>query len=138
MNDFLQQKLTDIENNPLSRFVNIHDLQSANGEGSLWFTVNSNTCNPNQKLHGGILYAMSDVCAFIALASLLPENRDAVTHDIQVSVMRAASEGDQLHFKAKVSKLGRRIAFINTQVIKGDSLIAEARVTKSLVDTSTP
>lgn len=134
MNDLLQQKLTDIAHNAFHRFIGIHDLSSANGEGNLQFTVNSNTSNPNNKLHGGILYAMCDVCAYVALASILPQNRDAVTHDIQISIMRAASEGDELLFEANVSKLGRNLAFINTQVFKGDTLIAEARVTKSLID----
>lgn len=131
MNHYLEQKLTDIANNPFHQFIGIHNLHSAKGEGGLQITVHKNISNPNCKLHDGIIYALGDVCGYIALASLLPENKEAVTHDIRVSVLRAANEGDTLLFRANVSKLGRNL---NTQVFKGDTLMAEARVTKSLID----
>ncbi len=131
----LQERITLIESNPFHQFSGIHQLESHEGEGSMLLTVREPIINPNGKLHGGILYAFSDVCAYLALLSLLKENQDAVTHDIHVSVMRAAGFGDQLQFKSKVTKLGRNIAFIKTQVLRNDELISEATLTKSILNT---
>lgn len=131
----LQERIKLIETNPLSQFAGIRQLESHDGEGSLLLRVGPSIINPNEKLHGGILYAFSDVCAYLALLSLLNQNQQGVTHDLHISVMRAANLGDELKFNAKVSKLGRNIAFIKTQVYRKDEIISEATVTKSIINT---
>lgn len=76
---------------------------------------------------------MSDVCAYAALLSRMDDETEAVTHDIQVSVMRPAALGDIVTFSADVTKPGRRISFMDVRVTVADKLIATARVTKSMI-----
>jgi len=76
---------------------------------------------------------LSDVCAMVGLMSRLPANQHAVTHDIHVSVMRSAAIGELVTFDSRIMQLGRRLCFCEVVVRGGNSTLATARVTKSLV-----
>ena len=129
----IEQRIQLIKDNCFHQYIGIEEISSQSGEGLLSFTVGDSVLNPNGKLHGGIFYALSDVCAYAGLVSLLPPSQDAVTHDIHVSVLRFAKGGDKIIFKSQVSKLGKRIAFINTNAYCEDLFLTEARVTKSII-----
>ena len=69
----------------------------------------------------------------VGLMSRLPADQHAVTHDIQVSVMRSAGPGDRVSFDSRITHLGRRLCFCEVVVQSGGKTLASARVTKSLV-----
>ncbi len=84
-------------------------------------------------LHGGVLYALMDAVAMLALLTQLDPGRHAVTHDLHVSVMRSAAAGEQVVLDGRVVRLGRSLAFVDVAARVGDTTIATARITKSLV-----
>ncbi len=125
--------LAGISQIPLHQFLGVRDLTSSDGIAHLNIDVNAQTANPAGMLHGGVAYALCDVVGYAALLSVLPEGMQAVTHDIQVSVMRAASLGDVVTFQGRVLKQGARIAFLDAEARVNGEVIASARVTKSLL-----
>lgn len=129
----MNQRLEKVINLPLHQQLGVKQISSSEGIGELPITVNESAVNPNGFLHGGIVYLLADVCAYAGLLSMLDPEQDAVTHDIHVSVIRPATLGDSLLFQSKVIRLGKRIAFLEVQVLKDNSIIASARVTKSIV-----
>ncbi len=129
----MNQRLEKVINLPLHQQLGVKQISSSEGIGELPITVNESAVNPNGFLHGGIVYLLADVCAYAGLLSMLDPKQDAVTHDIHVSVIRPATLGDSLLFQSKVIRLGKRIAFLEVQVLKDNSIIASARVTKSIV-----
>ncbi len=118
---------------PLHRFLGLHGLQAADGQASLKITVNENTANPAGVLHGGVAYALCDVVAYAALLTCIEAGAGAVTHDIHVSVIRAAPLGAEVEFRGQVVRKGGRIAFLDAQALSAGEIIASARVTKSLL-----
>lgn len=97
-------------------------------------TIGENALNPGGRLHGGVIYLLCDVCAYGGLASLMDDETDAVTHDIQVSVMRSVKPGETVDFRSNVLKMGKRVCFIEVRATVGESLVAAATVTKSFLE----
>lgn len=100
------------------------------------FRVNDYTANPFGVLHGGILYAMLDVAAFLAVVPQLADDEGAVSHDLHVSVLRAATSGEAVSLDATVLRHGRRIVFARVDAFDEQARrIASSHVTKSVIAT---
>lgn len=117
---------------PLHQFLGVTAINADAGRGALSITLSENVINPAGLFHGGVIYILCDVCAYGGLLSLLDDRTDAVTHDIQISVMRSAKLGDVVDFQSEVAKLGKTICFIDVKVTVSGQMIASARVTKSI------
>ena len=115
------------------RFLGVFDWYSNAGEGKLSIIVNENSANPNGVLHGGVIHSLCDVCASMALLEILPENTDAVTHDIHVSILRPAPLNKKVTFHANIIKQGKRICFVDSKALIENKMIATACVTKSII-----
>lgn len=122
---------------PLHRACDLAVLRSEAGQAEISFAVNDFTGNIIGTLHGGILYALMDVAAFMALLSVIPEGLHGVTADIQVSVLRAARAGDRVQVRGRVDRIGRTLANMRTEAFLatagGERLVATATVVKSLI-----
>ncbi|MBU1171510.1 MAG: PaaI family thioesterase [Proteobacteria bacterium] len=118
---------------PLHKHLGIDHMASSKGKGSLDFMVKDHLINATGVLHGGVVYALLDVCAYAGLISVLADDQDAVTHDIHVSVMRPARQGDQVFMESNILKLGRTLCFIDVSAHVQGKIIARATITKSLI-----
>ena len=130
----MDHRIEQVAHHPLHRHLGIENVESAAGSGRLSVTVGEQTVNPAGVFHGGVLYMLCDVCAYAGLLSRLDAATEAVTHDIHVSVMRVARPGDTVIFEATPVRVGRRIAFIDVSARVDDRIIAQARVTKTLIE----
>lgn len=83
--------------------------------------------------NAGVLYALMDSVAMLALVTQLPASRHAVTHDLHVSVIRPVPAGSRCRLAGEVVRLGRSIAFVDVTATVNGQVVATARVTKSLV-----
>ncbi|MES2715221.1 MAG: PaaI family thioesterase [Pseudomonadota bacterium] len=131
--DTLAARLQPLIDHPLHQQLGMHEVRSQDGAGHLAIVVNAHSCSPAGGLHGGVVYLLSDVCAMVGLLSRLPAGAHAVTHDIQVSVMRSAALGAHVCFDSHIVQLGRRLCFCEVVVRSGDRTLATAKVTKSLL-----
>ena len=129
----MDPRVAQVANHPLHRHLGIADVVSEAGTGRLSVAVGERTVNPAGVFHGGVLYMLCDVCAYAGLLSRLDAETEAVTHDIHVSVMRAAQPGEIVVFESTPVRVGRRIAFIDVRAVVGERVIAQARVTKTLI-----
>jgi uncharacterized protein (TIGR00369 family) len=123
---------------PLHAACGLEVLASAEGRSEIRFAVNEFSGNVIGTLHGGVLYTMADVAAFMALLSVIPPGRHGVTADIQVTVLRAARVGEQVLLRGRVDRLGRGLANMRAEAFverpEGEVLIATASVNKALID----
>lgn len=129
----MDQRIATIIAHPLHQFLGVTTIESEGGKGKLSVTINENTANPAGVFHGGAIYALCDVCGYCGLVSLIDDKTTAVTHDIQVSVMRAAPKGAVADFSSEVVKLGKKVCFIDVKVTVAGKIIASARITKTMV-----
>lgn len=122
---------------PLHQACGLELLSSEGGHSEIRFAVNDFSRNVIGTLHGGITYAMIDVAAFMALASVMPEGQHGVTVDIQVSVLRSASVGEAVHVRGRVDKVGRTLANLRSEAfvktVEGERLIATGTVVKAMI-----
>lgn len=134
MNDAAMKTLVEkIENLPYHRFIGLQITSWGNGQSEVLFPLSEATRNAFGAVHGGIYYTACDVGAFIATATLVPEDCLSVTSDINVSVMAAVRDGG-LTVKCRVLKKGKRNCYIESKVFdKDNNLTAVARITKALV-----
>jgi uncharacterized protein (TIGR00369 family) len=129
----MNQRLKKVLGLPLHRELGVTSIVSVDGRGTMDVTVNGKMVNVNGILHGGVVYLLCDVCAYGGLVSMLDDDTEAVTHDIHVSVMKSAREGDRVTFTSEVVRFGRTICFIDVKAAVGDQVIASARITKSIL-----
>ena len=128
-----RELLTSGESHPLHRMMGVEKIESVNGSSSIAFTVGDMSVNARGAFHGGVAYTICDMACYSALLGLLNEGENAATHDIHVSLLRAAVRGDRIVTTGKVIKRGRNVAFMEAEMHCGDELIARATVTKSIL-----
>ena len=133
----IRDVLAAVESHPLHRYIGVETIHAAQGRAHFEITVGSNTVNTYGAFHGGVVYTLCDMACYAALMSELAEGEDAVTHDIHVSLLRAAKIGDRIRFQGKVIKRGRNLGFMESEAYLGEQLIARATVTKSILKTKT-
>jgi len=118
---------------PYHRFIGIRILSWKQGQAELTFPLTDSTRNAYGAAYGGIYYTACDLAAFIATATLLPDDYFSVTSDINVSVMAAVLEGD-LTVRCTVLKKGRRNCYTDSRVFDKDgNLVAISRITKAIL-----
>ncbi len=132
MDSKMNDRLNAIPEHPFHQFLGVTSITSDKGCGALSVTLTENVINSAGILHGGAIYVLCDVCAYGGLVSLLDENTAAVTHDIQISVMRSARLGDVVDFRSEVVKMGKSVCFIDVKVTVSGEIIASARVIKTI------
>lgn len=128
-----QEILTSVETHPLHRMMGVEKIESGNGLATIAFTVGDMSVNARGAFHGGVAYTIYDMACYSALLSVLVEGENAATHDIHVSLLRAAMRGDRIVTTGKVIKRGRNVAFMEAQMHCNEELIARATVTKSIL-----
>ena len=129
----MNERILQVINHPLHRHLGVTCARSEDGRGSFCFTVGDTTVNPAGALHGGVLYLLCDVCAYMGLLSSLSGDLEAVTHDIHVSVLRGAARGDTVEMASHILKKGKNLCFIDVTATVSGQPIATARITKSLI-----
>lgn len=129
----MNQRLIPLIHHPLHKFMGVETIHAENGKGVFTIAVNKNIINPAGVLHGGVVYTLSDLCAYAGLLSILDSNLEAVTHDLHVSVMRSVASNAQVTFESQIQKMGKRVCFIDVSVSSSKERIASARVTKSII-----
>lgn len=129
----MTQRMQSVLNLPLHARLGITGAHAENGEAGFSFVVGDETVNPAGALHGGVVYLLCDVCAYLGLLSLLPDDLEAVTHDLHVSVLRASQRGDTVELSSRMLKKGKSVCFIEVSATCGGRDIARAAITKSLI-----
>lgn len=129
----LEQFLPFVTNHPLHRAMGVERIAAAEGQASTEILVGPDLVNPAGMFHGGVVYTVCDMVCFAALLSRLQPGETAATHDIHVSVMKAARLGERVLFTGRVLKHGRTLAFMEAEAHCGDTLLARATVTKSIL-----
>ncbi len=129
----MNPRLRKVLDHPLHKFLGVADISSDDGRGEIRIKVSEELVNPAGLFHGGVVYVLSDVCAYAGLLSLLEDSEEAVTHDLHVSVLRPAKLGDEVTFRPDVVKRGRQLCFLDVTASVNEKVIATARVTKSII-----
>ena len=87
--------------------------------------------NPNGVVHGGVIYSLADTGMGGALHSRLKEGELCSTVEIKIVYFRPVVSGT-LRCDSEVIRRGKRLAFTESEIHRGDRLIAKATGTFSI------
>ena len=118
---------------PLHRFLGMQLRDPEDPPAGVWFPVAGPAQNQAAVLHGGVVYTLLDVAAFLALIPQLGDEEHAVTHDLTVSLLRPVAAGQRVDVVGSVLRRGRTVAFLRAEAAVGGEVVAAAQVTKSIV-----
>ena len=118
---------------PLNRFLSMQLRDPADPSAGVWFPVGPSAQNQARLLHGGVVTALLDVAAYLALLPHLTAEEHAVTHDQAVSLLRPVSADRRVEVRGTVLRRGRAVAFLRADATVDGSLVATASVTKTVV-----
>jgi len=103
--------------------LSVDSKQSGKSTCSIAFT--ERLLNPNNVVHGGVIYSMADTGMGGALMSLLGDGQHCATIEIKMMYLKPAGHHD-LVCNTEVIKQGRRVAILESEVFSGGELIATA------------
>jgi len=126
-------ELDKVRNHDFHKYLGIEKIEAQDGKAVVEIEVKAHILNPAGVFHGGVIYTICDLTAFCALLSQLNEGEIGATNHISIQVMRATTLGAVVKFEAKIVKLGKRLAFLESEVFSNGKLIAKATVTKTLL-----
>ena len=102
------------------------EIQSSNdGKSTCLVTFKKTLLNPNNVLHGGVIYSLADTGMGAAISSVLNEGEKCATIEIKIMYIKPAGYFD-LICDTEVIKKGRRVALLESEVYSNDELIAKA------------
>lgn len=126
-------ELNKVRNHDFHKYLGIKQIDAEAGKAIVELEVKKHILNPGGTFHGGVIYTLCDITAFCALISQLAEKEIGVTNHFSIQVMRAVTLGATVKFEAKIIKLGKRLAFLESEAYSSGKLIAKATVTKTLL-----
>lgn len=134
----LERVLDSVLATPVHKLAGLRVISAKNGECEIHYEVNDFTANIQGMLHGGFICLMHDIADVLAVASILPAEKHAVTADTQTSILRPANRGDTIIVRAKVDRAGKTLAFIRSESFSrgkdgSEKLIATGALTKAIV-----
>jgi uncharacterized protein (TIGR00369 family) len=99
------------------------------GEGAsltLGLRAERKHCNTRGTVHGGVLATLADIALGYAMAFASTPPTGLVTANLTLDYAGAAREGDWLEARVDIQKQGRRLAFANCYITRGDERIVRA------------
>lgn len=133
----LDRVLDSVLSQPLHAAAQLELVSAADGRSEIRYQVNDMTSNVMGMLHGGVVCLMQDVGMSLAVSSLLPTEKHAVTAEAHSSLLRPANRGETIIVRSQVDRLGRAMAFMRSETFaRGadgtERLIATGSVTKAV------
>lgn len=110
---------------PFADLIGLTIDQKKDGNCTCSIPFQKTLLNPNNVVHGGVIYAMADNSMGGALASILEDEQLCATIEIKMTYLRPAGHHD-LSCRSTVIKKGRRVAMLESEVFSNAVLIAKA------------
>ncbi len=106
--------LTSKGYNPFCDMVGLEFSGCESGESRCFLEVNEKLYNPQNVLHGAVLYAMADTGMGAALYSLMEEDEGCATSEISIVYFKAVRSG-RLTCHTKVLHKGKRLSAMESR-----------------------
>ena len=120
---------------PFHRWAGLDLVALERGRGELGFTATDPLLAPGNYLHGGILNALLEPAALLALLGELQENENAMTIDIHVQHLRSIEKGAAVTLVGRLKRRGRSLAFCEAEAIVDGMVCTGAQITKAIQST---
>lgn len=131
--EYVRSLLRSWSSLPYDQFLGYSVKSYGEGRCIIEVPVTPNIIGAYNVVHAGIYYTMCEVATFIAAITALPEDKVAVTGDMNISVLKSVSEG-KLMVEAWVLKMGKRSCFMEARITDDSGQpVAAARSGKLII-----
>lgn len=110
---------------PFADLLGLVFEEDGGGTSLCTLPVHHGLFNPQNVVHGGVLYSLADTGMGGALYPLLQKNEYCATVEIKISYFKPVSSG-QLTCKSAVINKGKRIASLESEIWNEGKLVAKA------------
>ena len=128
--DYLAEVFPQIQADPVARFT---VLSVERGTCRIKLDAGERHLRPGGTVSGPTLFALADVAAYVCTLAHVGRRALAVTTNLNINFMRKASPGP-VEARARMLKLGRRLAVFEIEMTSAGSIVAHATATYSIPD----
>lgn len=118
---------------PLQHALGARLADPADPTAGVVFPVTGLALNGAGGLHAGALAGVLELAGLLAALPELGPDEHAVTHAIATQLLAAAPEGAEVTVTGTLDRRTRRLVFVTVAATAGESLVARAQITKSVV-----
>jgi acyl-CoA thioesterase len=117
--------------NPFGELLGLNFTSIEAGHSRCSLEIRDDLFNPYGVLHGGVIYSLADTGMGGALYSRLKGDELCSTVEIKIVYFRPVTSGT-LTCDSEVIRRGRRLAFTESEIRRGNRLVAKATGTFSI------
>lgn len=128
-------QLMPLVSSPFAEFIGITVLSAEAGKARCHITLQDHHLNNGGRVHGGVLTALADTAAGLAVRTLRPEGQQSATTDLSIAFIRPPV-GPCITADAAVIHAGRRLYRVEISLLSDDKLVA--RTTATFMLTANP
>ena len=110
---------------PFSDLLGIRVTDKRPGFSALAIALNGDHLNPNNVVHGAVMFALADTGMGVALYPTLAPGELCATIEIKINYFKAVRDGE-LRCETEVLNRGKTIANLQSKVLQGNTLVALA------------
>jgi acyl-coenzyme A thioesterase PaaI-like protein len=118
---------------PLQHALGARLADPADPTAGVVFPVAGLALNGAGGLHAGALAGILELAGLLAALPELGPDEHAVTHAIATQLVAAAPEGAEVTVTGTLDRRTRRLVFVTVAATAGETVIARAQITKSVV-----
>lgn len=122
---------------PFADLIGLEIVGRGEGRCTSELSIKADHFNPNQVVHGAVIYALADTGMGGALMSVLDDSRYCSTIEIKINYFKPAVAG-RLRCETRVVHLGSRTAAMESEIFdERDKLLARATGTFMILERPT-
>ena len=118
---------------PFGAHTGIEFLTVSTGKSHCRVTLQEHHLNNGGRVHGGVVTALADTAAGVAVRTVRPEGKSSATADLHVAFIRPP-QGETLEAFAEVIHIGQRLIRTEVSVFSAEKLIAKVSAAFMLID----
>ena len=122
---------------PFAKLIDLRYLEQGPGHSRCKLTIDEKHLNPNQVVHGAVIFAMADVGMGAAMHPTLSEGELCATVEIKINYFKPVHAGELVCTTTLVNR-GKTLANLDAVIHCGELLVAKANGTYAIFRPSQP
>lgn len=116
---------------PFAKLIDMHFLEQGQGHNRCCVTVAEKHLNPNQVVHGAVMFALADIGMGAVVHPTLAHGELCATVEIKINYFKPVREGKLVCTTTLVNR-GKTLANLDASIHCGDLLVAKANGTYAI------
>ena len=120
-----------MSHHPFAKLIDLRYMEQGPGHSRCKLVVTDKHLNPNQVVHGAVIFALSDVGMGAATQPTLAEGELCATVEIKINYFKPVHAGELICTTTLINR-GKTLANLDSVVYCGDVLVAKANGTYAI------